>query len=108
VAAVSPGATRAASAAPSGNHWVQFGAFRSRGTANKMLASLHKNDIQASVTKTKYRGKPALYLVRVSGLADRAAAAHIAQQGTVALHSKDVLIGESLRAPVLNPRPPPR
>ena len=36
------------------------------------------------------------------------AAAHIAQQGTVALHSKDVLIGESLRAPVLNPRPPPR
>jgi cell division protein FtsN len=103
VAAVSPGATRAAAAAPSGNHWVQFGAFRSRGTADKMLASLHKSDIQASVIKIKIGSGSSLYLVRVSGLADRAAAAHIAQQGTAALHSKDVLIGESLRA-----RPPPQ
>lgn len=97
VAAVSPMATRAASAAPRGRHWVQFGAFRSRSGAEKILANLRKNGIQASVIERKYGSVKSLYLVRAAGLADRAQATGIAQQGAAALHSNDVLIGVSAR-----------
>jgi cell division protein FtsN len=107
IAAVSPGAARIAKTPPSGAHWVQFGAFHSRKNAEKMLVQLHKGDVQASVLEVKYFSRKPLYLVRVSGLADRAAAAQIAQQGTAALHSKDVLIGQSLRAAAVQPRAPP-
>ncbi len=103
VAAAAPAAARVANRPPSGAHWVQFGAFRARGSAASMVAKLRKNNVQASVLETKISGKKALYLVRAAGLPDRAAATRVAQQGAAALHSHDVLIGESLRA-----RPPPR
>ena len=108
VAAISPGAVRLASPPPSGRHWVQFGAFRSRTGAGRILAQLHKNDLQAFVLEVKYSGRAPLYLVRVPGLSNRAAAERVAQQGAAALHSNDVLIGESRVAPGLHPRPPPR
>lgn len=98
VAAVSPRATRTAGAAPRGNHWVQFGAFHSHAGADTTLANLHKNDIQATVIKINSISDGPLYLVRVAGLADRAQATQIAQQGAAALHSHDVLIGESVPA----------
>ena len=108
IAAISPGAARLASPAPSGRHWVQFGAFRARAGAERIRAQLRKSDIQAFVLEIKYSGHAPLYLVRVPGLDDRAAAEHVAQQGAAALHSNDVLIGESRIAPGLHPRPPPR
>jgi cell division protein FtsN len=108
-AAVSPGATRpAATTAREGEHWVQFGAYRSRTSADKLLVKLHKKSVQASVIERKYTSKKMLYLVRASGLADRAEAIKIAQQGAAALHSHDVLIGEKSPSPALHPRPPPR
>ncbi len=107
-AAISPGAARLANPAPSGRHWVQFGAFRSRAGAERRRAQLRKNDLQAFVLETKYIGQAPLYLVRVPGLEDRAAAERVAQQGAAALQSNDVLIGESRLAPGLHPRPPPR
>jgi cell division protein FtsN len=109
VAAVSAGATRPAATAPArGTHWVQFGAFRSPKGAERTLASLRKNGIQASVLKVKFQKHSSLYLVRVADLPDRAAAAQIAQRGSAALHSNDVLIGERPRRVGLNPRAPPR
>lgn len=103
IAAVNPGATRTAKTRAKGAHWVQFGAFHSPRGADGMVAQLRKNNIQASVLKTKSNSKESLYLVRVSGLSDRAAAAQVAHQGAAALHSNNVLIGESLRG-----QPPPR
>lgn len=109
VAAVSAGATRPAASTPTrGTHWVQFGAFRSPKDAERMLASLRKSEIQASVIKTKIISVRSLYLVRVADLPDRAAAAQIAQRGSAALHSKDVLIGETPHRAGLHPRGPPR
>lgn len=109
VAAVSAGATRAAaSTSARGTHWVQFGAFRSPQGAERMLASLRKNGIQVSIIKTKIISIHSLYLVRAADLPDRAAAAQIAQRGSAALHSKDVLIGVTPRRAGLNPRAPPR
>jgi hypothetical protein len=46
-------------------------------------------------------------LVRASGLADRGEATKIAQLGMAALHSQDVMIGETTRAQALHSRPPP-
>lgn len=109
VAAVAPAAARPApGAAATGEHWVQLGAFRTRGGAERLLTVLHKNDIQASVLERIYSSKESLYLVRVSGLADHAAAIKVAQQSATVLHSHDILIGESPRASGLHPRPPPR
>ncbi len=84
---------------PAGN-WVQFGAFRSRQGANTLAAKLVKSDIQAIVITTNN----ALYLVRVDGIADRAAAEKIATKGSLVLHSKDVLVGQARAGPVSKTR----
>lgn len=101
-------AARIARTPPSGAHWVQFGAFHDRRWARRMRGKLDKNGLQASIIKRKYVSQPPLYLVRVSGLATRAEAVEIARRGTAALHSNDVLVGESLRLARLRARPPPR
>src|SRR6185437_7582326 len=112
VATVSPAVTRAPEAktspAKSGAYWVQFGAFRAHQNAEQVLAQLRKSDIQASVVERKSGNLKPLYLIRVSSLSDRAQAQEIAQQGSAALHSHDVLIGESHAAAGLHPRQPPR
>jgi len=107
-AAVSPAPTRAAAPVAKGNLWVQFGAFRRRADADRVVDKLGKSDVQTSVIKIRNDSRPPLYLIRASGLADRSAAVEVAQRGAVALHTKDVLIGESVRAQALHPRPPPR
>jgi cell division protein FtsN len=109
--AISPAPTRPpeAKAAPAagGAYWVQFGAFRERRNAEQVLSQLRKNDIQASVIEQKNGGLKPLYLIRASSLSDQAQAEQIAQHGSAALRSHDVLIGESPVAG-LHPRPPPR
>ena len=70
--------------------------------------SFAKETIQAFVLETKYYTAERFYLVRVPGLQDRAAADARGAAGAAVLQSKDVLIGESRRAPGLHPRPPPR
>lgn len=93
--------------------WVQFGAYHSRAGASAVAASLVKNGVQVTVVERKYSGREPLYLVRATGLPDRAAAVKIARQGAAALHANDAVIGGA--APVrasprraLHPRPPAR
>ena len=111
-AAISPAPARSPAAkatpAPSGAYWVQFGAFRERRMPSRCYLQLRKNDIQASVIERKNGGLQPLYLIRVSSLSNQAQAEQVAQHGSAALHSHDVLIGESAAAPGLHPRPPPR
>lgn len=112
VVAVSPAPPRApeakASPATSGGYWVQFGAFRKHKNAEQVLSQLRKGDIQASVIERKSGDLKPLYLIRVSSLSNRAQAEKIARQGSAALHSRDVLVGESPAAGGLHPRAPPR
>jgi cell division protein FtsN len=106
VAAAAIAATAPASPKIAG-HWVQFGAFRPRRAADAVAARLVKNKIQATVLKTKNSTGTSLYLVRVEGLADRAAAEKIAASGGAVLHSKDVLVGEARAGPTPKGRAPP-
>jgi cell division protein FtsN len=111
-AVVSPVPARApeAKAAPAKRdaYWVQFGAFREHQNAEATLSQLRQNDIKASVIERKDGDLGPLYLIRVPSVASRAQAKQVAQQGSAALHSYDVLIGEShTAAPILHPRPPP-
>jgi cell division protein FtsN len=93
---------------PNGDYWVQFGAFHEHQNAEQTLSDLHKSGIQASVIERKRSGDGPLYLIRVSSLANRAQAVQIAQQGSAALHSNDVMIRASRgAAPDLRPHQPP-
>jgi hypothetical protein len=58
------------------------------------------------VVEQKNRDLKPLYLIRVSSLSNEAQAQRIAQRGSAALRSHDVLIGKSSAG--LHPRPPPR
>jgi hypothetical protein len=112
--AVTAVTARVAASPPSGDHWVQFGAFRLRENATDTIAQLLKKDVQASIIEVQSKDNPRLFLVRASGLTDRAQATQIAQLGMTALHSTDVLIGETSHAPAamrsadLPAAPPPR
>jgi cell division protein FtsN len=111
-AAISPVPARPPEAqarpASSGAFWVQFGAFHERPNAEQVLSQLRRKDIQATVLERKTSDLKPLYLVRASAFGDHAQAEQIAQHGADALHSHDVLIGETTVAPGLHPRPPPR
>ncbi len=111
-AAIIPAPTRVpevtATPAASGAYWVQFGAFRERPNAELVLSQFRKNDIQASVIERKNSDLKPLYLIRVASLSNQAQAEQVARHGSDALRSHDVLIGESIAAPGLHPRLPPR
>lgn len=97
-----------AMAASHRGYWVQFGAFREQQNAAQTLSELHKSGIQASIIEGKDGSDGPLYRVRVSSLASRAEAEQVAQQGSAALHSNDVMIRESRGAtPGLHSRPSP-
>jgi cell division protein FtsN len=76
-------------------YWVQFGAFREQQNAEQTLSALQESGIQASVIERKDGSDGPLYLIRISRLASRAQAEQVAQQGSAALHSNDVMIRES-------------
>lgn len=82
-----------ASAAPRG-YWVQYGAFAHRHNAQRLGHELTRHGLHAKVYfKRGTSGKP-LYLVRSSGLPDRASAAQLAQRYRQ-IAAAGVLIGHS-------------